>query len=100
MLSLFGFVDRHTITLLDAALSKSLEAGRANIVIDCAELTYISSNGMGVFISYVSKARSQGGDIRLCNLRDVARTVITMLGLHRHFEVFESRDEALTSFAS
>lgn len=98
VLSLFGFVDRHTITLLDESLASSLEAG-SRIVIDCAELTYIYSNGMAVFISYVAKARSQGGDIRLCNLRDVARTVITMLGLHRHFEVFESREEALASFA-
>ncbi|MBX3466904.1 MAG: STAS domain-containing protein [Planctomycetes bacterium] len=97
--SLHGFVDRHTINLLDSTLSGLLERGRARIVIDCAELTYISSNGMGVFISYVSKARSQGGDIKLCTLRDVARTVITMLGLHRHFEVFEARADAITSFA-
>ena len=26
-------------------------------------------------------------------------SVITMLGLHRHFEVFESRSDAVTSFA-
>jgi anti-sigma B factor antagonist len=96
--ALFGFVDRHTIALLDSVLAKLIERGRARIVIDCAELTYISSNGMGVFISYVSKARTHGGDIKLCNLRDVARTVITMLGLHRHFEVFESRAEAVASF--
>lgn len=97
--SLHGFVDRHTIALLDTTLADLLERGRARVVIDCAELTYISSNGMGVFISYVSKARAQGGDIKLCNLRDVARTVITMLGLHRHFEVFESRSDAVTSFS-
>lgn len=97
--SLHGFVDRHTIALLDSTLADLLERGRARVVIDCAELTYISSNGMGVFISYVSKARAQGGDIKLCNLRDVARTVITMLGLHRHFEVFESRSDAVTSFS-
>lgn len=97
--SLHGFVDRHTIALLDSTLADLLERGRARIVIDCAELTYISSNGMGVFISYVSKARAQGGDIKLCNLRDVARTVITMLGLHRHFEVFEARSDAVTSFS-
>lgn len=97
--SLHGFVDRHTIAQLDSTLGDLLERGRARIVIDCAELTYISSNGMGVFISYVSKARAQGGDIKLCTLRDVARTVITMLGLHRHFEVFESRSDAVTSFS-
>jgi anti-anti-sigma factor len=99
VLSLHGFVDRHTIALLDGELGGALGQGRVRIVLDCAELTYISSNGMGVFISYVNKARHQGGDIRLCNLRDVARTVITMLGLHRHFQVFESQNEAVASFA-
>jgi anti-anti-sigma factor len=96
--SLYGFVDRHTIGQLDDVLSKLLAEGRPRIVIDCAELTYISSNGMGVFISYVSKARGMGGDIRLCNMRDIARTVITMLGLHRLFEVFESQGEAIASY--
>lgn len=100
VLALHGFVDRHTIGLLEGELSGALQRGQANIVIDCAELTYISSNGMGVFISYVNKARHQGGDIRLCCLRDVARTVITMLGLHRHFEVHEARDAAVASFAA
>ncbi len=97
--SLYGFVDRHTISQLDETLSKFLAEDKAQIVIDCAELTYISSNGMGVFISYVSKARGMGGDIRLCNMRDIARTVITMLGLHRLFEVFESQAEAIDSYA-
>lgn len=97
--SLFGFVDRHTIDLLDECLGGLIEANKPKIVIDCSELTYISSNGMGVFISYVSKARSLGGDIRLCNMRDIARTVITMLGLHRLFEVYEDRGEAISSYS-
>jgi anti-sigma B factor antagonist len=96
--SLFGFVDRHTIEQLDTKLDTLLDSGKSQIVIDCAELTYISSNGMGVFISYVSKARSLEGDIRLCNMRDIARTVITMLGLHRLFQVFESRQAAVDSY--
>lgn len=99
VVALFGFVDRHTIALLDGALAGLLEKGKANIIIDCAELTYISSNGMGVFISYVNKARNMGGDIRFCNMRDIARTVITMLGLHRLFEVYDDRDGAVESFA-
>jgi anti-sigma B factor antagonist len=96
--SLYGFVDRHTIGQLDEALSGLLADDKARIVINCAELTYISSNGMGVFISYVSKARALGGDIRLCNMRDIARTVINMLGLHRLFEVFESQADAIASY--
>lgn len=99
VVALHGFVDRHTIGLLESELGGALQRGQTKVVIDCAELTYISSNGMGVFISYVNKARHLGGDIRLCCLRDVARTVITMLGLHKHFEVHEARDAAVASFA-
>ena len=39
-------------------------------------------------------------EIRFCNMRDIARTVITMLGLHRLFEVFEERNAAVQSFAA
>lgn len=99
VLALHGFIDRHTIDGLDKALRGLLDQGRSKIVVDCAELTYISSNGMGVFISYVNKARNMGGDIRFCNMRDIARTVITMLGLHRLFEVFDDRGVAVQSFA-
>jgi hypothetical protein len=31
-------------------------------------------------------------------MRDIAKTVITMLGLHRLFEVFEHRDAAVESY--
>ncbi|MBL4849353.1 MAG: STAS domain-containing protein [Planctomycetes bacterium] len=99
VVSLFGFVDRHTIEQLDECLAKLLDETRPRIVIDCSELTYISSNGMGVFISFVSKARAQEGDIRLCNMRDIARTVVTMLGLHKLFQVFEDRETAVGSYA-
>jgi anti-sigma B factor antagonist len=100
VLVLQGFIDRHTIEGLDKTLRGLLDQGRARIVVDCAELSYISSNGMGVFISYVNKARNMGGDIRFCNMRDIARTVITMLGLHRLFEVYEDRGAAIESFGA
>ncbi len=98
VLILRGFIDRHTIELVDRTLRDLLGKNRSRLVVDCAELTYISSNGMGVFISYVNKARNQGGDIRFCCMRDIAKTVITMLGLHRLFEVFDNRDAAVQSY--
>jgi anti-sigma B factor antagonist len=100
LLALQGFVDRHTIELVDKALRDLLNRNRSQLVIDCAQLSYISSNGMGVFISYVNKARNQGGDIRFCCMRDIPKTLMSMLGLNRLFEVFEDRDGAVASFAA
>jgi anti-sigma B factor antagonist len=94
-----GFIDRHTIDILEAHLRRALEEDRAKIVVNCEGLTYISSNGMGVFIAYVQKARARGGDIRFCHMRDIARTVITMLGLQNIFRVYETEAEAIASYS-
>lgn len=98
VLSPVGSIDRHTIELLDETLGQILESGRPRIVIDGARLTYISSNGMGVFIGFLSKVRAKQGDLRFYGLNDIVRTVITTLGLHRLFRLFEGRQEAIDSF--
>ena len=98
VLILNGFIDRHTIELVDKTLKGLLEKNRSKIVVDCAELTYISSNGMGVFIQLREQGPRAGRRHTLCSMRDIAKTVITMLGLHRLFEVFEQRDAAVESF--
>jgi anti-sigma B factor antagonist len=98
ILAPIGSIDRHTIELLDETLMKILEAGRPQIIIDGGRLTYVSSNGMGVFIGFLSKVRAKQGDLRFFGLNDIVRTVITTLGLHRLFRLIESREEAIASF--
>ncbi|RME75119.1 MAG: anti-sigma factor antagonist [Planctomycetota bacterium] len=95
-----GFVDRHTLDKLDKELEKIIQEGCNNIVINCNDLAYISSNGMGVFIAYLQKVREKGGDIRFCNMKDIGKTVITVLGLHNLFKIFDTEEEAVQSFQS
>src|SRR5437763_1555239 len=98
VLDLDGALDKRTTPDLEKMMSGLAERGKLRVVVNREKLTYIPSDGMGVVISYVNKARNQGGDIRFCSMRDIAKTVITMLGLHRLFEVFENRDAAVASF--
>jgi anti-anti-sigma factor len=95
-----GFIDRHTIDALEGALRRAIEENRPKVVVNCDGLSYISSNGMGIFIAYVQKTRVKGGDIRFCQMRDIARTVITMLGLQNIFKVYETEAEAIASYRS
>ncbi|MFC1705585.1 STAS domain-containing protein [Planctomycetota bacterium] len=100
VLGLTGDIDRHTIDSLERSLAGAIESGRASIVVNCGGVTFLSSNGMGIFIQYVQKARSHGGDIRFCEMRDNALTVITMLGLQHIFQVFQTEEEALASYGT
>lgn len=98
VLRLAGFVDRQTLASLDRALAQALADGRAQIVINCEGVRYMSSNGMGAFIGYLQKARSQDGDIRFCAMADAARTVFSVLGLQNIFQIIGAEEEAIASF--
>lgn len=98
VLRLTGFVDRHTIAILDKGLKLALDASEARAVVNCEGLTYISSNGLGVFLAFVQKARVRKGDVRFCAVKDMPLTSILISGLHNLFQIFESEEEAVDSF--
>ncbi len=98
VIRLKGLIDRQTLDVLEAGLDDALARGRACTVIDCSELRYISSSGMGTFIAFRRKAKAAHGDVRFAALRDEVRTVITMLGLQNIFQIFEGKEEAIASY--
>ncbi|GIW72729.1 MAG: hypothetical protein KatS3mg102_2271 [Planctomycetota bacterium] len=100
VLRLSGYIDRQTVDSLEQGLTRALEQGRPCLVIDCEGLSYVSSSGMGVFLAYLQKARARGGDLRFCRMREATRTVMSMLGLQNIFQIFETEDEALGSYAA
>src|SRR6185369_16264146 len=53
IISIEGFVDAHTAPQFEDAIQKSVEAGRIRIVVNCEKLSYISSAGLGVFMSFI-----------------------------------------------
>lgn len=99
VVDLAGDIDRHSIDALERALQGLLDKGRVSLVIDCSGVTFLSSTGMGSFIKFLQGARAKGGDVRFCQMQDNALTVLTMLGLQNIFQVFETEEEAVTSYA-
>jgi anti-anti-sigma factor len=97
-LDLRGYVDKHTVGVLDQSIARLLEQGRNRIVVNCAELGYISSVGIGTFLSYLIKVRKSGGDIKFSSMSREAQTILTVIGSNNLFELCESEQAALKSF--
>ena len=72
-------------------VSEKLEPIMANasgtIVLDCTEMSYISSSGLRIFLSLRKAAASQGGKIIVKNISDDIRQVFMMTGFLNLFEV-------------
>ncbi|MCC6264934.1 MAG: STAS domain-containing protein [Bryobacterales bacterium] len=93
-----GFLDAHTAPIFEAALHARIAAGSYDIAVDGGELTYISSAGLGVFMSFIEEVREHGGDIRIGGLIPKVRQVFDILGFDEIFQIFAAAGDAVASF--
>ena len=97
-LYLKGYLDAHTAPELENAFQKLVEAKRFNVVVSMADLTYISSAGMGVFMGFIETMRENRGDIKLSELPPKIYRVFDLLGFPLLYEVYEKEEQALKKF--
>lgn len=75
-----------------------VDEARLKFLLDMREVTYIDSFGVGVIAAkYVSLTR-KGGNLKLVHPSARSRRVMTISGLMRIFESFETAEDAIRSF--
>lgn len=85
----------HLIGRLDTPASievaKELEPlqqdAKGTIVLDCSELSYISSSGLRIFLTIRKAAAAQGGTVIVRHIIPDIRTVFMMTGFLNLFQV-------------
>lgn len=100
IITLEGFVDAHTAPQFETAVQSEIDAGHIHLIVDCEKLSYISSAGLGVFMSFVEEVRERGGDIKICGLVPKVKHTFDILGFQDIFEMLESQSVAKQSFAA
>ncbi len=98
ILNLKGYLDAHTSSILDEVLTSLLNDEQYRIVANLEMLEYISSAGLGVFMSYIEQVRKRAGDIKLVNLSSRVYKIFELVGFTRLYEICESTEVALTKF--
>jgi anti-sigma B factor antagonist len=99
VISLEGFLDAHTAPRFEESVQSEMKLGRYRIVVDCEKLTYISSAGLGVFMSFIEEIREQSGDIKICGLVPKVRHTFEILGFHDIFDLVDDVQSAVLRFA-
>jgi anti-sigma B factor antagonist len=98
VLELKGYLDAHTAPKLEEAFQALLKNQRFNIVVNCKELSYISSAGLGVFMAYIEDVRKNNGDIKLSNMSTKVYNVFDLLGFPLLYEILKDEQEAIKKF--
>jgi anti-sigma B factor antagonist len=86
-------------TQVSEKMHELINAGKSKLVIDLARVERMNSSGLGILIGCLMAVRKQQGDIRLSHLNEKPKELLRMTKLNYVFEVFESEDAAIESFA-
>jgi anti-sigma B factor antagonist len=98
ILELKGYLDAHTAPKLEEAFQDLIKNERFNIVVNCRDLSYISSAGLGVFMAYIEDVRKNKGDIKLSNMSPKVYNVFDLLGFPLLYEIVKDEQEAVGKF--
>jgi anti-sigma B factor antagonist len=77
----------------------ALLAESPQIVFHLEGVRDMDSGGIGRIVGMVVSARRAGGDLKFCCLSPKVHDVLQITGLLRVFQVFDSEEEAVRSFA-
>ncbi|MBM3169688.1 MAG: STAS domain-containing protein [Bacteroidetes bacterium] len=83
LLRLIGEVDASNSLILDQAIQELIQEGISTLLIDGSKLTYISSAGLGVFMSYLEEFKEKGISLVIFGLNDQVKEVFKILGLDK-----------------
>lgn len=89
-----GEVDASSSIHLDEAMQKAVEADCPHVLVDCLNLNYISSAGLGVFMSYIQEFEVKEKKLVLFNMSQKVHKVFEILGLHQLLTIVASEEEA------
>ena len=76
-----GEVDASSSITLDNAISEVIANGRKSLLIDCTDMEYISSAGLGVFMSYIEEIKKKSINLVIFGLNEKVMNVFNILGL-------------------
>lgn len=89
-----GEVDASSSIELDNAINDAIKSGSKKMLVDCTSLEYISSAGLGVFMSYLEEFKKNDINLIIYGLNDKVANVFEILGLDQLLKIEGTKAEA------
>ncbi len=93
-----GGLNSDTADDLVSAMEKLVDAGLTKLIVDCGQLTFISSYGLGVLMRLHRHIKTRGGDVKLCGVRGIISQVLQVTKLDGVFQLYPDVNRARLAF--
>ncbi len=85
--NLYGEVDIYNADSLKSELQALIAEKSADIILDCTNLKYIDSTGLGVLVNALKRVKEQDKSINIINLKPYIAKIFTLTGLDKIFVI-------------
>jgi len=92
-----GFINAHTVQEFEKSVQSALEEKNFRILINCKDLQYINSSGLGVLMGVIEEIQDNDGFLYLSNMNETVFNIFDTLGFTHLFKVFDTEEEAISS---
>lgn len=93
-ISISGELDASSAIDMDEAMKDAFEKNNLHILINCRNLKYISSAGLGVFVSYLEDFKAKKGQFVFYNMSEAVFNTFQILGLDKIMTIVQDEPEA------
>ncbi|HON79099.1 MAG TPA: STAS domain-containing protein [Spirochaetota bacterium] len=98
LLDITGEIDLYNAPEIKDIINKLIEEQKYNVIINLEKVSYIDSSGIGALISSLSNLKKYQGGLKIINVYASVRKVFELTKLTSFFEIFDSEEDALSSF--
>ena len=68
------------------------------VVLDLSQLRFVDSSGLGAILSCLRQLSAKSGDLKLCGMSKQVRGLFELVRMHRIFDIYGTREEAVHAF--
>ncbi len=94
LLTVKGSLDTNTASEFEKNFQSVLKDNKFKLIVDLAEVNYISSAGWGLFVSEIKRIRNEGGDLVLVGMVPDVMEVFELLDFNTILKFFPDVESA------
>jgi anti-sigma B factor antagonist len=87
ILKISGEMDVSNVSEFKETVYQGIEKHSPDVLIDCENLKYIDSTGLGVMVGALKKSKELGGSIKIIHLKPYLQKIFTITALDKIFDI-------------
>jgi len=98
VIELSGEIDVSCAPQLKELLQGLIDEGKNQLLVNLADVPFMDSSGLGIFINAFKRNKQTGGAIKFASPQDALRKVFSLTQTDKVFSIFDSVEDGLSSF--